>query len=162
MSCFCLVRAIKLNIVQLMWPLPRIRLGSPLAWRSHTRNIGLLLESSGSRAQLHHERHFGVFEKIFSPLMIGVQQCAGLSLVVLGRLAHGYTKLANLLPEGSRKLGSLLAFLSWKQLALGLSSFLLSLCRKIGYEFIMPWAIRHTRQRTNKHSVVCIRKLKLK
>ncbi len=57
---------------------------------------------------------------------------------------------------------SLPAFLSWKQLALGLSLFLLSLCRRIGYEFIMSWAVRCTRQRTNKRSVVCKRKLKLK
>ncbi len=51
--------------------------------------------------------------KEFSPSMIGVQQCAGLFLVVLGRLAHGHTKPANLLTEGSHKLLSLLAFLSW-------------------------------------------------
>jgi hypothetical protein len=37
----------------------------------------------------------------FLPLMIGVQQYAGLSLVVLGRLASGRTKSANLLQEGS-------------------------------------------------------------
>ncbi len=44
--------------------------------------------------------------------MIGVQQYAGLSLVVLGRLARGRTKLANLLQEGSwQKILSLLAFL---------------------------------------------------
>jgi hypothetical protein len=43
--------------------------------------------------------------------MIGMEQCAGLFLVVLGRLACGRTKSANLLPEGSRKVLSLLAFL---------------------------------------------------
>jgi hypothetical protein len=44
--------------------------------------------------------------------MIGVQQCADLFLVVLGRLTCGHTKLANLLPEGSQKhLLSLSAFL---------------------------------------------------
>jgi hypothetical protein len=137
-SCFCLVRAIKLNIVQLMWPLPTTRLGSPLAQRSRACTMGLLLESSGSRAQLRCEWHFGVLEKIFLPSMIGMQWYAGLSLVVLGRLSCGCTKLAHLLPEGSRKLGSLSTFLSWKQSALGLSSFLLSLFRRIGYEFIMP------------------------
>jgi hypothetical protein len=40
-------------------------------------------------------------QKDFLPLMIGVQQYAGLSLVILGRLARGRTKSANLLPEGS-------------------------------------------------------------
>ncbi len=39
--------------------------------------------------------------KEFLPSMIDVQQYAGLSLVVLGRLARGCTKSANLLPEGS-------------------------------------------------------------
>jgi hypothetical protein len=44
--------------------------------------------------------------------MIGMKQCAGMFLVVLGRLARGRTKLANLLPEGSQKhVLSLLAFL---------------------------------------------------
>ncbi len=55
----------------------------------------------------------GSLKGIFLPLMIGVQKYAGLSLVVLGRLARGRTKSANLLPKGSCKLGSLLAFLSW-------------------------------------------------
>jgi hypothetical protein len=51
-------------------------------------------------------------KRFFLPLMIGVQQCAGLFLVVLGRLARGRTKLAYLLPEGSQKYAlSLLAFL---------------------------------------------------
>ncbi len=109
--CFCLVRAIKLNIVQLTWPLPTTRLGSPSARRSCTRTMDLLLESSGSRVQLHHEYHFRVLKKSFLPSMISVQQYTGLSLVVLGRLACGRTKLANLLQEGSsRKLLSLLAF----------------------------------------------------
>ncbi len=50
--------------------------------------------------------------KKISPLMIGVQRCAGLFLVVLGRLARGRTKLVNLLPEGSQKhVLSLSAFL---------------------------------------------------
>jgi hypothetical protein len=111
-SFFCLVRAIKLNIIQLMWPLPMTRLGSPSALRSRACIMGLLVESSGSRAQLRHKWHFGVLEKNFLPLMIGVQQYAGLSFVVFGRLAHGRIKLANLLPEGSRELGSLLALLS--------------------------------------------------
>ncbi len=57
-------------------------------------------------------QHFGVLKKIFLPLMISVQRYAGLFLVVLGRLARGRTKSANLLPEGSEKhLLSLLAFL---------------------------------------------------
>jgi hypothetical protein len=44
--------------------------------------------------------------------MIGVQQYAGLSLVILGRLARGRTKSANLLQEGSwRKILSLSALL---------------------------------------------------
>jgi hypothetical protein len=56
--------------------------------------------------------HFGVLERIFLPLMIGVQQYAGLSLVILGRLARGHTKSAILPPEGSQKhVLSLLAFL---------------------------------------------------
>jgi hypothetical protein len=77
--------------------------------------------------RLHHGLALGVFrvtsptllqvalqgpQKEFLPSIIGVQQCAGLFLVVLGRLARGHTKLANLLPEGSCKLGSLSAFLS--------------------------------------------------
>ncbi len=54
----------------------------------------------------------GSSKRFFLPSMIGVQQYAGLSLVVLGRLARGRTKLANLLQEGSwRKILSLLAFL---------------------------------------------------
>jgi hypothetical protein len=74
--------------------------------------MGLLLESSGSQDQLHREWHFGVLEKDFLQLMIGVQQYAGLSLVVLGRLAHGRTKLTHLLQEDSwQKILSLLAFL---------------------------------------------------
>ncbi len=104
----------------------------------------------------------GSLKRTFLSLMIGVQWYAGLSLVVLWRLTRSRTKSANLLPEFSRKLGSLSAFLSWKQSALGLSSFLLSLCSRIGYEFIMPWAARRTRRRTNKCSVVCKRKLKVK
>ncbi len=63
--------------------------------------MGLLLESLGSQARLHRKWHFGVLEIFFLPLMISVQQTAGLSLVVLGRLARGRTKLANLLQEGS-------------------------------------------------------------
>jgi hypothetical protein len=56
--------------------------------------MGLLLESSGSQAQLHPEWHFGVLENIFSPSMIGVQQYAGLSLVVLeGLLAAAKNRL---------------------------------------------------------------------
>ncbi len=47
----------------------------------------------------------------FLPLMIGVQQYAGLSLVVLGRFARGRTKLANLLPEGSCKTPQLVGVL---------------------------------------------------
>jgi hypothetical protein len=44
--------------------------------------------------------------------MIGMQQYAGLFLVVLGRLARGCTKSANILPEGSQKyVLSLSAFL---------------------------------------------------
>jgi hypothetical protein len=70
--------------------------------------MDLLLESSGSQAQLRCEWHFRVLEKIFLLSMIGVQQYAVLSLVVLGRLACGCTKLANLLQEG---ILSLLAFL---------------------------------------------------
>ncbi len=72
----------------------------------------------------------GSSKRFFLPSVIGVQQCAGLFLVVLGRLARGRTKPANLLPEGSCKLGSLLAFLSWKQQALSLLLFLSSLCRR--------------------------------
>ncbi len=64
-SCFCLVRAIKLNNVQLTWSLPMTRLGSPSARRSRACTMGLLLESSGSRAQLHREWHFRVLKKIF-------------------------------------------------------------------------------------------------
>jgi hypothetical protein len=67
----------------------------------------------------------GVLKKIFLPLMIGMQQYAGLSLVVLWRLARGRTKLANLLPEGSqRKILSLLAFLSWNKTTPQLVGFL--------------------------------------
>ncbi len=111
-SCFCLVRAIKPNINQLRWPLLTTRLGSLSAWHSRAPTMGSFLESSGSRAQLCHKQHFGVFERNFSLSIIGVQGCAGLFLVVLGRLAPGCTKLANLLPEGSQQhLLSLLAFL---------------------------------------------------
>ncbi len=55
----------------------------------------------------------GSSKRFFFPLMISVQQCVGLFLVVLGGLACGGTKPANLLPEGSCKLLSLSAFLSW-------------------------------------------------
>ncbi len=41
--------------------------------------------------------------KEISPSMISMQQCAGLFLVVFDRLAHGRTKPANLLHEGSCK-----------------------------------------------------------
>ncbi len=52
-------------------------------------------------------------QKDFLSSIIGVQQYAGLSLVVLGRLAYGRTKSVNLLTESSqRKLLSLLAFMS--------------------------------------------------
>jgi hypothetical protein len=51
-------------------------------------------------------------KRIFLPLMISMQRYAGLALVVLGRLARGHTKLANLLQEGSwQKILSLSAFL---------------------------------------------------
>ncbi len=67
----------------------------------------------------------GSSKRFFLPLMIGVQQCAALFLVVLGRLACGRTKSTNLQPEGSwRKLLSLSAFLSWKQQPLSLLAFL--------------------------------------
>ncbi len=81
-------------------------------WAPHRLGARLLLESSGSQTQLHCKWHFGVLEKIFLLLMISMQQYAGLSLVVLGRLACGRTKSANLLQEGSwQKILSLLAFL---------------------------------------------------
>ncbi len=101
--------------------------------------IGLVLVHS------HHGLALGVFrvtsptppqvafwrnQKEFLPLMIGMQQYTVSSLVVLGRLARGRTKLANVPSEGSCKLGSLLAFLSWKQSALGLLMFFFSLCRR--------------------------------
>ncbi len=64
-SCFCLVRDVRLNIVQLMRPLPKTRLGFPSALRSRARTMGLFLESSGSEAQLCRKQHFWVLEKIF-------------------------------------------------------------------------------------------------
>ncbi len=96
-------------------------------------------------ARLHHGIVLGVFRvtrptplqvalrgpwKEFFLSMISMQQCAGLFLVVLGRLACGRTKPANLLPEDSCKLLSLSAFLSWKQQVLSLLVFLLSLSRR--------------------------------
>ncbi len=96
-------------------------------------------------ARSHHGIVLGVFRvtgptlpqvalwgpwKDFFAINDGVQQCAGLFLVVLERLARGRTKPANLLPEGSCKLLSLPAFLSWKEQALSLSAFLSSLCRR--------------------------------
>ncbi len=135
-SCFCLVRASKPTIEQLMWPLPMTRLVSLSARRSRAHTMGSILESSGSCGQLHHKQHFGVLKKIFLPSMIGVQQCAGLFLVVLRRLACGRTKLANLLPEGSQKhLLSLLAFLRALKEAFRHSCRAL---QKLCYVFIMP------------------------
>ncbi len=64
-SCFCLVRARKLTINQLMQPPPTTRLGSLLVWRSCVCTRGSLLESLGSWAQLQCKLHFGVFDKIF-------------------------------------------------------------------------------------------------
>jgi hypothetical protein len=72
----------------------------------------------------------GSLKRIFAIDDQHAVQCAGLFLVVLGRLARGRTKPANLRPEGSCKLGSLSAFLSWKSQALSLLSFLSSLCRR--------------------------------
>ncbi len=76
--------------------------------------------------RLHHGLALGVFrvtrptlpqvalwgpQKEFLPSMIGMQQYTGLSLVVLGRLARGCTKSANLLQEGFwREILSLSAF----------------------------------------------------
>ncbi len=94
-SCFCLVRASKLTINQLTWPIPTTRLGSLLALCLRVCARRLLLETLDLRAQLCCKSHFEVLERNFPPLMIGVQQCASLSLVVLG-LAHNHVKLANL------------------------------------------------------------------
>ncbi len=102
-SCFCLVRASKPTVNQLMQPLPTTRLVSLSAWHSCAHTMGLFLESLGSQAQLCRKQHFGVLKKNFLPSTIGVQQCAGLFLVILGRLACGHKKSANLLPEGSQK-----------------------------------------------------------
>jgi hypothetical protein len=113
-------------------------------WAPHWLGACTLAPRACSWTLQGHEPNYaasstsGSSKKIFLPSMIGVQQYTVLSLVVLGRLAHGRTKLANLPSEGSCELGSLSAFLSWKQSTLGLSLFLLSLCRRIGYEFIMP------------------------
>ena len=72
------------------------------------------LPVSSALARLDHGIVLGVFRimgptllqvalwgplKDFLPSMIGVQQCAGLFLVVLGRLSRGRTEPANLLPQ---------------------------------------------------------------
>jgi hypothetical protein len=95
-SCLCLVRASKLTINQLMWPLLTTRLGSLLARRSSVHTKGLLLESSKLWTQLRRNLHFGVLGGIFLPSMIGILQCANLSLVVLGRHACNRIKLVDL------------------------------------------------------------------
>jgi hypothetical protein len=56
--------------------------------------------------------------------MIGVQRYAVLSLVVLGRLARGRTKLANLPSEGSWKILQLVGILVLKTIGLSLLLFL--------------------------------------
>ncbi len=105
-------------------------------WAPHRLGARALAPWACSWSLLGHEPNsatsstLGSSKRMFLPSMIDVQKCAGLLLVDLGRLACGRTKPANLLPEGSCKLGSLSAFLSWKQQALSLSSFLLSLCRR--------------------------------
>ncbi len=88
-SCFCLVRASKPIITQLTQHTLMTGLGSLLAWHLRACTRGLFLKSSGSQAQLRCKQHFGVIEKIFLLSMIGMQQYACLSLVVLGRLACG-------------------------------------------------------------------------
>ncbi len=138
-------------------PLPTTRLGSPLARRSHARTMGLLLESSGSQAQLCRKWHFGVLNKNFSPSMIGVQRYAGLSLVVLWRLACGRTKLANLLPEGSCKLGSLLASCpeNNRPLACCCSCWASIEDRLWIHSAIGHWAYKAKEKEQNKRSFTC-------
>ncbi len=105
-SCFCLVKAIKLNIVQiqLTWPLPTTRLGSLLAQRSRACTLGSFLKSSG------HKPNSAASS--FLLLMIGVQQCAGFSWWSLEGLLTAPQNWPILPPEGSCELGSLLTYLS--------------------------------------------------